>query len=139
MKVIFLEDNYFAAKTKTFLEQNGYEVYHAKDISEARELIDSGEKFDAAIFDLDMDKRYLPPELRAETGEAGWIYYKHVLSRIEPLGKNAVIFSAILDQYKKATPKDEYNHLILVNKNDTDRLEQLKNALEIIRGRLRIS
>jgi len=81
MNILLLEDNFDAAKIKDFLESQKYTVYRAKNIIEAEDLLESDVYFDIAIIDLDMDKRYLEPELLsgAEDQYAGWIFCRHYL------------------------------------------------------------
>ena len=81
LKILFVEDNFFAGKACDWLKRHGYDVYLAKNISEAEDLLEDEGGFNVAIVDLEMDKRYLPENLQkcADSTLTGWVFYKNIL------------------------------------------------------------
>ena len=136
MKVLFIEDNYFASKLSEWIKDYGFTILSAENLLDAEKLLETQGPFDAAIVDLDLDKRYLPRELQqyARTEYAGWVYYKHVLRKIPPLDRNAIIVSAFLPYFKASLPGDEYDSLILIDKADSQYHKQVLNSLKLLSG-----
>jgi len=132
MKALFIEDHVLAAKLSKFLEKHGFVIHRARDLLEADYLLETLGPFDAAIVDLDLDKRFLPDSLQqeAETQHAGWLYYVHTLRNIPPLDKNTIIVSALVSDFKKTISREAFTDLIMIDKTDDDYHLQVKAALE---------
>ena len=131
MRILHIEDRSDAAKYANVLKIENHEVYHAKDLLDADRLLQSDINFDAAIIDLDLDKRLLPPQLQqyASAQHAGWIYYQHVLKCIPPLDKNTIILSGYIASLKTTITVDESEHVKFVDKKATDAISKVIEAL----------
>jgi CheY-like chemotaxis protein len=136
VKILFIEDNYYASAFEMTLRDNGYNVYRAKNMFEASEAVLSGEIFDAAIIDLAMDKRDLPPELRecAVNQYAGWVFYQHVLRTV--MGKDVIILSGYIKEFAEITAPEEYAGITFINKGDMNAIKKVFDALEEIEERI---
>jgi len=131
VKVLLIEDNYFAASLSEYLKDHGINAHRAQNLIEAEGLLENEGSFDAAIVDLDMNKFEVPLSLLDHTRArfVGWVYYQHVLRQIPPLSKNTIILSALLYEFRMSTPKQDYEHLALVDKGDSDCLKQVRKEL----------
>jgi len=138
MNVLFLEDNYDAAKIKNSIEERGFNVYPAPNIIDAEDLLETDIQFHAAIVDLDMDKNYLSPELleEAKDYDAGWVFYKYILRTIPPIDKNTIILSALATNFERSMPPEEIADVVIIDKRNTKSLELLLDALNKIKNQL---
>jgi len=136
MKILFIEDHFIAANLAGYLEAHGLTVFSVSDLFQADILLEEKGPFDAAIVDLVLDIRDLPLELHAEAERqyAGWIYYKHILSKIPPLDKNTVICSAFTKIFREMLSENEKEKIFFIDKGDSDYHVQVLNALRLIGG-----
>ncbi|MCL2285798.1 MAG: response regulator [Firmicutes bacterium] len=133
MKILFLEDGYDAAKFGGRLEKKGYEVDCAADFITATEFLESNKKYDVAIIDLDMNKRFLPHHLKeiAKGQYGGWVFYQHILKESQPhLSNRTIILSALLPDFLNVTMPDDYVNVTLVDKRAHDYMDQVLAKLE---------
>lgn len=135
MKIFHLEDSFYAAKISNLFKEP-MKVHRAKNIIEGIELLDSDMRFDCAILDLDLDARFLPPELHDKVGQPGWVFYKYLLCVQQPqLINRTIILSALTVDFTNDIPYYEYNHAVeVVNKHNSDSLKRIKNFVNKCRG-----
>lgn len=131
MKVLYLEDRGDVARWSVKQPGSGIDFFWAQDFIEADELLEKEGPFDAAIVDLGMDKKDLPPQLRKESGNqlGGWVYYDKILRMIPPLDKNTIFLSALLEEFTGSIPEDKIGELVLVDKGDADAMSKVLTAL----------
>lgn len=126
MNILFVEDSESAAKFKTVLEiKMGHRVEWINNVADAEEYLlhSSDRQYDAVILDLDVSNRYLPRRLREEARTkdifAGWLFYKYILP--DKWKQKTIIFSGFLHLLSEKIEKEEYDELMIVDKNDADR------------------
>jgi CheY-like chemotaxis protein len=126
MKVLLLEDGLHVAALKHWLEERGYEVDRAADVIEAEKLLELDERYDAAIIDLDMEKRYLSPPLRelAKGQYTGWVFYEHFIRDYFIPHERVIILSALIPDFIKNKPEG-YRGEHLITKGTPDFLQQI--------------